>query len=76
MSCSNSMETPRRRSSSFHLLLSQTHMTCNQSLDLGVHRESEDEPGMDEGAPGAELLDSNDDMDEDNGIRVSAGSSG
>ncbi len=51
-------------------------MTCNQSLDLGVHRESEDEPGMDEGAPGAELLDSNDDMDEDNGIRVSAGSSG
>ena len=39
-----------------------------QSLDLGVYEELEDEPGVDEGAPGAEVLDSNDDMDEDNEI--------
>ena len=39
-----------------------------QPLDLGVHEESEDEPGVYEVAPGAEVLDSNDDMDEDNEI--------
>ena len=30
-----------------------------------MHEESEDEPGVYEGAPGADKLDSNDDMDED-----------
>ncbi len=42
-----------------------------QSLDLGVHEESEDDPWEDEDlirAPGAEVLCSNDDMDEDNEI--------
>ena len=40
-----------------------------QSLDLGVCEEWEDDPGVDEGPPsGAEVLDSNDDMDEDNEI--------
>ena len=39
-----------------------------QPLDLGVHEESEHEPGVYEVAPGAEVLDSNDDMDEDNEI--------
>ena len=39
-----------------------------QPLDLGVHEESEDEPGVDEGAPGAEVLDSNDGTNEDNEI--------
>jgi hypothetical protein len=39
-----------------------------QPLDLGVHEESEHEPGVYEFAPGAEVLDSNDDMDEDNEI--------
>ncbi len=42
-----------------------------QSLDLGVHEESEDEPWEDEDlirTPGTEVLCSNDDMDEDNEI--------
>jgi len=39
-----------------------------EPLDLGGHEELEDEPGVDEGAPGAEELDSSDDMDEDNEI--------
>jgi hypothetical protein len=39
-----------------------------EPLDLGVHEESEGEPGVDERAPGAEVLDSSDDMDEDNEI--------
>ena len=39
-----------------------------EPLDFGVHEESEDEPGVDEGAPGVEVLDSSDDMDEDNEI--------
>ena len=47
--------------------ITDPHDLQPQPLDLGVHEESEDEPGVDEGAPsGAEVLDSNDDMDEDN----------
>ena len=48
-----------------------------------MHETKEDESGLDEGAPGDEVLDSNDDMDEDNEIpfeipriRVRASSSG
>jgi hypothetical protein len=39
-----------------------------QPLDVGVHEESEDEPAVDEGAPSAEVLDSNYDVHEDNEI--------
>jgi hypothetical protein len=35
---------------------------------LGVYEESADEHRVDEGAPGAQVLDANDDMDEDNEI--------
>jgi len=38
-----------------------------ESLNLGVHEESEDEPGVDEGRV-LLVLDSNDDMNEDNEI--------
>ena len=31
---------------------------------MEVHEESEGDPGVDEGTPGAEVLDSNDDVDE------------
>ena len=49
-----------------------------------MHEESESEPAVDEGVLGAEVLDSNDDMDEDNKIsfeipgriQVSASTSG
>ena len=42
----------------------------DDQLDLGVHEESEHEPGVTVYvAPGAEVLDSNDDMDEDNEIK-------
>jgi hypothetical protein len=37
-------------------------------LDLGVHEESVDEPGVDKVPTGTEFLDSQDDMDEDNEI--------
>ena len=41
----------------------------DDQLDLGVHDESEHEPGVTGYvAPGAEVLDSNDDMAEDNEI--------
>jgi hypothetical protein len=47
--------------------ITDPHDLQPQHLDLGVDEESEDEPGVDEGAPsGAEVLDSNDDMHEDN----------
>jgi hypothetical protein len=42
-----------------------SHDVQPQPLDVGVHEESEYE-----GAPGAEVLDSNDDIDEDNDIPV------
>jgi len=45
-----------------------TLATWAEPLHLRVHAESEDEPGVDEGAPGAEVLDSSDDMDEDDEI--------
>ena len=48
--------------------ITDPHDLQPQPLDLGVHEESEDEPGVYEVAPGAEVLDSNDDMDEDNEI--------
>jgi hypothetical protein len=47
--------------------------TRAEPLDLKVHEESEDEPGVDEGAPGAQVLDSIDDMDEDNEILFEIG---
>ena len=49
-------------------LITAPHDLQPQPLDLGVHEESEDEHRVDEGAPGAEVLDANDDMDEDNEI--------
>ena len=42
------------------------HYLQPQTLDLGVHEESEDETGVYESPPGAEMLQSNDDMDDDN----------
>ena len=52
------------RRSSFYLLLSQTHMTCNHShhsLQIWECMETENECVLDEGAPEAEMYHSNDD---------------